>query len=162
MRSTKLTAALAAAATMLAVAASGAAAAPHHGHPQLTAGHHCSLSIFAEPHAITVGETVEVFGQLNCGVRNAVGQTATLYQRTPGSPLKIVGTTSTVGGGFYSFVEPSLRHQQHVLRACGRPAQRRSPGQGRTRGHVERTGRRLAAAHRQAQRSDLHGHRLAR
>ncbi len=107
MRSTKRSAALAAAVALLAVAAPGAGAAPRHTHPQL-AGAGCSLSIFAEPHAITVGETVEVFGQLNCGIRNASGQTVTLYQRTPGAPLKIVGTTSTVAAGFYSFAEPSL------------------------------------------------------
>ncbi len=107
MRSTKLSAALTAAAALLAVAAPSAGALPRRAHPQITGGH-CSLSIFAEPRTITVGEAVEVSGQLNCGIANASGKTVTLYQRTPGSPLKIAGTTPTAAGGVYSFVETSV------------------------------------------------------
>jgi len=114
MRSIKLTAAVAAAATVLAVAPAVAPAAPKHPHPQLSGeetahASRCGLNIYAEPRSITVGETVEVFGQLNCGIRaSATGRTITLYDHTPGGGNKAVATTTTVAAGFYSFVAPAL------------------------------------------------------
>ncbi len=102
MRSIKLTAAIAAAATFLALAAAGASAFPHaHGHGGGSGK--CHINLFAEPHMITSGESVGIFGQLLCLGGPTEGQTVTVYERTAGSPgLKVAGTPTTGAGGFYS------------------------------------------------------------
>ncbi len=117
MRSIKLTAAFAAAAMLLACAATGASARPF-AHRHNTPGGGCRIGLVAEPHAITSGESVEVFGRLQCPGTSDEGQTVTVYGRSVGrlalarllgsSGLTVLGTTTTGPGGFYSFVEPSV------------------------------------------------------
>ncbi len=116
MRSIKLTAAFAAAAMLLALAATGASARPfahRHGKP----GGSCRIGLVAEPHAITSGESVQVFGRLQCPGSGGEGQTVTVYGRSVGrafarllgsSGLTVLGTTTTGPGGFYSFIAPSV------------------------------------------------------
>jgi hypothetical protein len=102
MRSIKLTAAIAAAATFLALAAAGASALPHLHRGRLGSGK-CHISLFAEPHMITSGESVGIFGQLLCLGRPTEGQPVTVYEHTAGSPgITIAGTPTTGEGGFYS------------------------------------------------------------
>ena len=117
MRSIKLTAAGPAAALLLAFAATGASARPI-AHRHLHRGGSCRIGLSAEPHAITSGESVEVFGRLSCPGSTGEGQTVTVYGRTVGrldlarllgsSGLTVLGTATTGPGGFYSFVEPSV------------------------------------------------------
>jgi hypothetical protein len=110
MRSIKLTAAIAAAATLLMLAATGASARPL-GHKHEGAASKCHIDLFAEPHTITSGESVEVFGQLRCPHKGAstAGQTVTVYGRSVGSPaFKVLGTPTTGAGGFYSLVQSDV------------------------------------------------------
>jgi hypothetical protein len=52
---------------------------------------------------------VEVFGQLLSCPSATEGQTVTVYGHSVGSPgLKVVGTTTTTAGGFYSLVQSDL------------------------------------------------------
>jgi hypothetical protein len=109
MRPIRLGRALAAAATLLAVAPAGASAVGGHpkpnGHKHAGAISRCGVSLFAEDHLITTGESVQVFGALSCpGHTNAAaGQTVTLYEHSGGTPgVKIIGTAMTGPGGFYS------------------------------------------------------------
>ena len=108
MRSIKLTAAIAAAATLPMLAATGASARPL-GHKHEGAASKCRIDLFAEPHTITSGESVEVFGQLRCPGGSTEGQTVTVYGRSVGSPaFKVVGTPTTAAGGFYSLVQSDV------------------------------------------------------
>jgi hypothetical protein len=108
MRSIKLTAAVAAAATLLMLAAAGASARPL-GHKHAGAGGKCRIDLLAEPHMITSGESVEVFGQLLCLTGTTEGQTVTVYGHSVGSPgLKVFGTATTTAGGFYSLVQSDV------------------------------------------------------
>lgn len=117
MRFTKLTATAPAAALLLAFAATGASARPiAHRHGAHTGA--CRIGLSAEPHAITSGESVEVFGRLQCPVAGNEGQTVTVYGHAAGrlalarplgsSGLTVLGTSTTGPGGFYSFVIPSV------------------------------------------------------
>ena len=116
MRSIKLTTAIAAAAALLVLGAAGAWAHPlSHKHASPPSHKHaspigkCRIDLFAEPHAITSGESVEVFGQLVCPGASGVGQTVTVYGHSVGSPgLKVLGTPTTVAGGLYSFVQSDV------------------------------------------------------
>ena len=108
MRSIKLTAAIAAALTLLMLAATGASARPL-GHKHEGAASKCRIDLFAEPHTITSGESVEVFGQLRCPGGSTEGQTVTVYGRSVGSPaFKVLGTPTTAAGGFYSLVQSDV------------------------------------------------------
>ena len=109
MRSIRLGRALAAAATLLAAAPAGASAAGGHpgvkGHRHAGAISGCSLSLFAEDHIITSGESVQVFGALSCpgGSSAAASQSVTIYEHTAGTPgFKVIATPTTGAGGFYS------------------------------------------------------------
>lgn len=112
MRSPKPGPALAAALTLLALAPTAASAARH---PKPQAHRHagpggCRITTFAEPHLVTSGESVQLFGQLICaGGASTSGQTVTVYERSAGTPgFQIVGTTSTGASGFYSVVPPAI------------------------------------------------------
>jgi hypothetical protein len=107
MRSTKLTTAIAAAGTLLALAPAGAVAAHV---PRLKKAHRhsspvgCRITEYAEPHAVTSGETVQVFGKLSCP-----GQAVTVYERSAASPLpKAIGTPTTAADGSYAIVTPAV------------------------------------------------------
>src|SRR3954447_23381810 len=101
MRPIKLGAAVAAAVAMLALVPAALAAHGHQaakGHKHLSAAG-CRVSLFAEPHVVTSGETVQLFGQLRCPTENVVGQTVTLFGRTGGMPTAAVIGTATTGIG---------------------------------------------------------------
>jgi hypothetical protein len=107
MRSTKLRPAFAAAAALLALAPAGAAAAKHAGPTG------CHVSIYAEPHVVTSGEAVQVFGALSCpGGASTANQAVTVYERTAGRPgfngFKVIGTATTGAGGVYSITPPAV------------------------------------------------------
>jgi hypothetical protein len=118
MRSTKLSPAVwaaAAATASLALAPAGAIAAP--AHQSLAKSHKhagvagCRVSAFVEPHLVTSGEAVQVFGQLVCpgGAGAAVNQTITVYEHTAGTAgFKVVGTVTSAAGGFYSTVPGTI------------------------------------------------------
>jgi hypothetical protein len=112
MRSTKLATAIAAAGTLLALAPAGAVAAHV---PRLNKAHRhlnpvrCRITANAEPHAVTSGETVQVFGQLSCPSGTAAGQAVTVYERSAGTPgLKAIGTPTTASDGSYAIVSPAV------------------------------------------------------
>jgi len=123
MRSTKLTATLAAAAALLAVAPAGAVARviPLPKHPAKAGPTGCVVSEFAEPRLVTSGETVLVFGALSCGGSPVSGQTVTVYERSVGVPgFKVVGTPKTGVGGSYSFTStPIVTDSLFYVRAMG-------------------------------------------
>jgi len=106
MRSTKLCTAVLAGSAALALAPGAASALPRI-HParahRSPAG--CHITVFAEPHLITSGEKVEVFGSLVCPAGETTsGQTVTIYTHTVGAPgFTIAGTTTTGTGGAYAF-----------------------------------------------------------
>jgi hypothetical protein len=104
MRSIKLRPVFTAAAALLALAPTGAAAAKHAG----STG--CHVSIYAEPHVLTSGEAVQVFGALGCpGGASTANQAVTVYERTAGTPgFKIIGTVTTGSGGVYSITPPAI------------------------------------------------------
>ncbi|HYM56152.1 MAG TPA: hypothetical protein VES97_12385, partial [Solirubrobacteraceae bacterium] len=113
MRPIRLGPALAAAATLLALAPAGASAA--RGHRNAQPRNHagligCRISAFAEPHVVTSGESVQVFGALNCiGGASTASQTITVYEHSVGTPgIKVLGTATTGPGGFYSIIAPAL------------------------------------------------------
>jgi hypothetical protein len=65
----------------------------------------CRLTVNAEPHIVTTGESAEIFGALICPGKaaGAVGQTVTVYAHTVGIPgLRIVGVATTAAGGAYA------------------------------------------------------------
>jgi hypothetical protein len=117
MRFTKLTATAPAAALLLAFAASGASARPF-AHRHESPRGNCRIGLLAEPHAITSGESVEVFGRLQCPGSSGEGQAVTVYGHAVGrsrfsrllgsAGLTVIGNTTTGPGGFYSFVEPNV------------------------------------------------------
>lgn len=129
MRSLKLTTAITAAATLLALAPAGASAAGTRQHAK--SGRHasaigsCHISIFAEPHLVTSGESVQVFGQLGqlgCpGGATTTGQTITVYQRTAGTGgFQVLGSATTGAGGLYSIVAPNVTaNSSFYARAIG-------------------------------------------
>jgi hypothetical protein len=104
MRSIKLRPVLTAAAALLALAPTGAAAAKHAG----STG--CHVSIYAEPHVVTSGEAVQVFGALSCpGGAGTANQAVTVYERTAGTGgFKIIGTVTTGAGGVYSITPAAI------------------------------------------------------
>jgi hypothetical protein len=108
MRSFKLTVAIAAAASLLALAATGTSARPlRHGHASPTGK--CRVDAFAEPHSITSGESVQIFGRLLCPGGGNEGQTVSVYGSSVATPgFKVLGTPTTTAGGFYSLVEPDV------------------------------------------------------
>jgi hypothetical protein len=115
MRSIKLTAATAAAALLLTLAAAGASA--HRlSHRHVSTGGKCSVNLFVEPHQITSGESVELFGRLQCADTSDEGQAVTINGRsvTPAlahilaSSGPVVATTTTTTGGFFSVVQPNV------------------------------------------------------
>jgi hypothetical protein len=112
MRSSRLLAALAAASALLMLAASGASARPLGRRHEGSVTGKCRISLFAEPHMITSGESVQVFGVLHCAGAAASateGQTVTIYGQTVESPgLKVLGEATTVAGGYYSFVQTDV------------------------------------------------------
>src|SRR5271166_2714183 len=100
MRSKMLTTAVTAAA-MLALAPAGASAAGHSSRARGAAT--CRLVIQVEPHVITNGEPVQVFGQLLCPGKTGEGQTVTVYKHSAGTPGYVLdGTATTAAAGFYS------------------------------------------------------------
>jgi len=112
MRSIRLGPALAAASTLLALAPTAASAARH---PKAQAHRHsgqagCRISTFAEPHLVTSGESVQVFGQLICTpATSTAGQTVTVYERSAGGGgFQVIGTSTTGANGFYSIVPPAI------------------------------------------------------
>ncbi len=112
MRSTKVTL-IAAAAAMLALTPTGASAAGHRhlrAHKHASPVGHCRIDLFAEPHQVTGGESVEVFGLLKCtGGASPAGQPVTIYARTAESNgFQEVGTATTDANGYYSFLAPSV------------------------------------------------------
>ena len=106
MRSIKPAAAIAAATTLLALAPASALAAP--GHAGKGAPHQggCGVSLVAEPHLLTTGETAQLFGVVTCGAgTSAEGQTVTIFEHSAGlGGFKVVGTPTSVAGGAYTFV----------------------------------------------------------
>jgi hypothetical protein len=109
MRSTKLITVVAVASALLMLSPAGASARhPDRKHASSPLGS-CRISLFAEPHAITSGESVQVFGQLQCTGPSDEGQTVTVYQHTAGVPAaKIAATLTTGAGGFFSLVQPNV------------------------------------------------------
>jgi hypothetical protein len=113
MRSTKVTAIAAGAAAMLALTPTGALAAGHRhlrAHKHASAVGHCRIDLFAEPHQVTGGESVEVFGLLKCtGGASPAGQPVTIYERSAESNgFQEVGSATTDANGYYSFLAPSV------------------------------------------------------
>src|SRR5664279_969743 len=114
MRSLKLATAITAAATLLALAPAGASAAGTHQHFRSSrhgsAIHGCNISIFAEPHLVTGGESVQVFGHLGCpGGTTTTNQTITVYQHTAGTGgFQVLGTATAGTAGFYSTVASNI------------------------------------------------------
>lgn len=115
----ELTVALATTALLL---LGGAAVASAHNH---TGAHRhtgiqgsCRVTLTAEPHTVTSGEPVEVFGQLLCTGGTTEGQTVTIYGRpvtAPGplrllakAPTPVIGTPTTGPSGFFSFVQADV------------------------------------------------------
>src|SRR5258708_13951203 len=109
MRPIKLGAVCVTAAATLALVPAALAA---HGHKAATrhasvAG--CRVSLFAEPHVVTSGETVQLFGQLRCPSEPVTGQTVTLFERTAGTPpATSIGTAPTAAGRFYTTGSPPI------------------------------------------------------
>lgn len=106
MRSTKLSAAIAAAATLLALAPAGALAARLHPGDHKHAGPGgCRINLAVAPRLISSGQSALAYGQLNCGKATSVGsQTVTLYERSsfPTGGFTAVGTATTNESGIYS------------------------------------------------------------
>ncbi len=113
MRSTRIAPALAAAAALLALSPAGAVAAnkhigqlKHHAAPG-----RCRVSLFAEPHLVTNGESAQLFGQLRLCPSGTVtsGLPVTVYEHSVGQPgFHVIGSPSTGAGGFYSIVTPTI------------------------------------------------------
>lgn len=123
MRSTKITSALAAVAALAALAPAGAAAAnkhigqlKHHAAPG-----RCHVSLFAEPHIVTNGESAQLFGQLLCpGGTVTSGLPVTVYEHSVGQPgFHVIGTPSTGAGGFYSIVTPTVAANSTFYASAG-------------------------------------------
>jgi hypothetical protein len=98
-----------AAAMLLALApASGLAAPGGNGNGVLKILHSkgCRLSMSAEPHLLTAGETAQLFGVLRCASGITVeGQTINIFEHTAGlGGYKMVGPATTGPGGAYTFV----------------------------------------------------------
>ncbi len=124
MRLMKLSSAIAAGVTVLALAPAGAVAAHGKGiHPGRLGPAGCRVSVFAEPHLITTGESAQLFGALTCGANPAAAasQTVTVYQHTVGTPgFTIVGTTTTGPGGAYTLpTAPISADTQFYVTAAG-------------------------------------------
>jgi hypothetical protein len=122
MRSTKLGSAVAAAASVLALAPAGALAAHgHHSVKPIKPGA-CRLSLSADPHVVTSGESVLVSGALNCLGGGTSGQTVTIYERMAGVPgFKVAGTATTAADGSYTFTPAAIvTDSVFYARALGR------------------------------------------
>jgi hypothetical protein len=119
MRSIKLVAVLVAAAA-LALAPSALAAHRHRALKRPSAAG-CRVSLFAEPHVVTSGETVQLFGLLRCPTEPVAGQTVTIFERTGGQPTAtVVGTATTVAGGLYATVSPAItQDSKFFVRVAG-------------------------------------------
>ncbi len=105
--------AAAAAATSLALIPAGAAAArvrQPHVSKRVASVLGCRVSMFAEPHLVTTGESAQLFGGVSCpSLASAISQPVSIYQRIAGTPgFKLIDTTTSMAGGFYSFIVPSL------------------------------------------------------
>jgi hypothetical protein len=107
MRSIKLLPAFTAAMALLALGPAGASAAKHASH---TSPLGCHVSVYAEPHVVTSGESVQLFGALSCpGGALTANQVVTVYERAAGTPgFKIVGTVMTGAGGSFSIIPPAI------------------------------------------------------
>lgn len=113
MRSTRLSAAIAAATALLMLASAGTAAAREH--PNLnrrhaSAGGGCRVKLNVAPHLLTAGESVLAYGQLTCKSSISLqGQTVTLYEHSAGAPGYIVaGTATTDEHGFYDLTASAI------------------------------------------------------
>jgi hypothetical protein len=109
MRTSRLTALVTGAIAALALAPAGAAAHTQ-AHVRAFPSDRCRLTLIAEPHFLTSGESAQLFGRLLCthGASTS-GQAVTVYERVAGTPgVQVLGTTATVAGGFYSMLAPSL------------------------------------------------------
>jgi hypothetical protein len=113
MRSTKLSAAIAAASVLLMLASAGTAAARQHsnagrGHSIVSGG--CRVGLNVAPHLLTAGESVLAYGQLKCkGATSPAGQTVTLYEHSAGAPGYVTaGTSTTDEHGFYDLTASSI------------------------------------------------------
>lgn len=124
MRTSRLIPALLAASALLVLAPAGAAARPtsHDATPKGA----CRLGLHAEPHMLTSGEPVQLFGQLQCSGHGTEGKPVAIYERTGGSSIfKIISTQTTIAGGFYSLVVTTVTTDAtFYARATGA----RSPG----------------------------------
>lgn len=110
MRPPKLTALAPLVASALALAPAGAWAASAGSHARVLPLDRCRLTMVAEPHFLTSGESAQLFGRLLC-THGAVtsGQTVTIHERVAGTPgVQVLGPTTTSAGGFYSMLVPSL------------------------------------------------------
>jgi hypothetical protein len=129
MRSIKLSSALVVGVMALAPATALAA----HGKGGLGHAHNspagCRVSVFAEPHLITSGESAQLFGVLTCA-RNpsaAAGQAVTVYEHAVGTPgFTVLGTTTTGAGGAYTLPTSAITSdvQFYVVAANARSAKR--------------------------------------
>jgi hypothetical protein len=115
MRSPKLTQAVVAAAALLALApatASGAGRHPHLNAPKHPGTGGCRIDLISEPHTITSGESVQLFGQLRCpGSTSTEGKTVTVFERarTAGkSTFQALATATTGAGGSYSAIASNV------------------------------------------------------
>lgn len=90
-----------------AVAARGPHRTPR-AHKRALSAAGCRISLAVEPHRITSGETPQLFGRLTCpNGTETTGQTVTAYGRSAGAPASVLGTATTVAGGFYTVVAPA-------------------------------------------------------
>jgi hypothetical protein len=121
MRASRLIPALLAVSALLVLAPAGATARPAQHKSNATAKGRCRLSLHVEPHTITAGEPVQLFGQLQCPGGGTEGQPVTIYERTGGLPIfKIISTQTTAAGGFYSLVVSTITTDaQFYARATG-------------------------------------------
>jgi hypothetical protein len=77
-------------------------------HKRLLSSAGCRLSLTVEPHRVTAGdESPQLFGQLKCPSAETTGQTVTIDGREAGQLAKVIGTTTTITAGYYTFVAPA-------------------------------------------------------
>jgi hypothetical protein len=112
MRPVTLRTLVAGTAAAFALIPAGVASARPHPHviTHLKPGDGCRVSLFAEPHLVTSGESAQLFGVQSCrGLSPTIGQTVTIYQHVAGTGgFRVIGTTTSAAGGYYTFVAPTL------------------------------------------------------
>lgn len=117
-------AAVMAAASLLALAPASAFALKH---PNLTGT--CNVNINATPRLLEAGESVSVFGRLNCALHtNGAGHPVTLLERGFGARrFTVVASAMTEAGGYYDITLPAVENNTvFYVRSHGAASGRRT------------------------------------